>query len=321
LLRNLEVTYRFDSDDDPTLEAIGTSFGIANRAVALVGVHDEVRPDKAETTVPVVLPMPRNLASADERTLTRSGTVSPAQLAQLQSMMRRSTSVGVPAAPAKMGARPMAPPSPMPVGAPPPPARPVVYGAIAPGAGLPGGPPPAPPPAMAPMPRSPAPMPALKNALMGDLPELDEPIVAPKLTDDEAGLRAIMLLQDVDGRFEASVEVTLVAVAAAVIHGHTAREGAFRSELRRTTGWLRANLVMLSEPEKTLAALALSLLTVPHGEPAHPSLAAELVARLGALSLTDLGAVRASVMAVLDQVLAGPRALRVEEIRRVFMHR
>lgn len=340
LLRNLEVTYRFNAEDDPTLEAIGTAFGIANRAVALVGVHDEVRSDKAEETVPVVLPMPRNLASADEGSRTRAGTITPAQMAQFQSMAaNRSMSTGAPPAPAKMSApaRPMAPAAPMPAGAPPPAPRPVVYGAIAPGAGLPGGPPPAPPPPAAPayaapaapppMPRSPAPVAAAPqsavygNALMGDLPELEEASVAPKLSDDEAGLRAIMLLQDVDGRFEGSVEVTFVAIASAVIHGHTAREGAFRSELRRTVGWLRANLATLTEPEKTLAALALSLLTVPHGEPAQPSLAADLAARIGTLSLSDLAAVRATVVALVDHVLIGARAARVDEIRKVFLHR
>lgn len=62
LLRNRRLTYRFDAADDATLEALGVDFGLVNRKVAIVGVHNEQRDTEAPTSVPVVLPLPRNLA-------------------------------------------------------------------------------------------------------------------------------------------------------------------------------------------------------------------------------------------------------------------
>src|SRR5208282_5590493 len=65
---------------------------------------------------------------------------------------------------------------------------------------------------------------------------------APALTDDEAGLRALLLSQGAGGLFAGDVGATLAAVAALVTRGHTHREGGFRAELRRTLGALKAKL-------------------------------------------------------------------------------
>jgi hypothetical protein len=64
LLKNRRLTYRFDDADDAALESLGATFGVTNRAVALVAVDSEQRDVTIEARVPVVLPMPRNAAAA-----------------------------------------------------------------------------------------------------------------------------------------------------------------------------------------------------------------------------------------------------------------
>ncbi len=326
LLRNRRLTYRFDPADEPTLEALGTSFGLANRAVALVGVHDEVRGVKAEESVPVVLPMPRNLASPSAPAGFHVGGYGGAPPPPMGSFTGARALAGGPPAPRMAMSAPLSP-----AGFGPPPPSPAArsYGGPPPGAPSRSSPSPAgfggPPAYGAPPPPAQAYSPAMTRA--GAMPtgkaiSLSAEPVAPSndlssLTDDDSGLRALMLLQGVDGLFDGDVSVTLAAVAAAVLHGHTAREGAFRAELRRTVAWLRANIDRLSGDSKLMAALALSLLTVPHGEAPHTVLPSSLSPLLQGLSLSDRHELRRRVLGALQGIPLGggsPTALRIKTV-------
>jgi len=119
------------------------------------------------------------------------------------------------------------------------------------------------------------------------------------LTDNEAGLRAILLNQGATGLFGGDLGATLAAVAALVSRGHATREGLFRAELRRTAATLRKQLPALAGDDRTLAALALALLTMPAGDAPPAELPAPMAAILAGISLDDLAAARATVRAAL----------------------
>ena len=125
-----------------------------------------------------------------------------------------------------------------------------------------------------------------------------------------------MLHQKADGFFGGDVASTLAAVAALVGRGHTAREGLFRAELRRTTMTLRAKLPGLSANERAMALLALALLVMPHGDPEPDGLPAEWATKLEGLSLADLPQAQAKVRAVMALVPSGwdssPLALAIK---------
>jgi hypothetical protein len=117
-----------------------------------------------------------------------------------------------------------------------------------------------------------------------------------------------LLNQGANGLFAGELGTTLAAVAALVSRGHSTREGLFRAELRRTVATLRKMLPSLSGDERTLAALALALLTVPSGEAPPAELAAPIAATLAGLSLDDPAAARAIVRAALAVAPASWRA-------------
>lgn len=385
LLRNRRLTYKFDPGDNATLEALGTTFGLVNRSVALVGVHAEQRNTDAPENVPVVLPLPGNLdeeggarnrsVSAPASTggppggavrakVSRRAPASPAaKPLQVPSpsvipsparpvMLSQSMPMPMPApAPAPAQGSGMSPsfdaaapeaadeddaevlaPSPEPMAreeeakiAPPPMSRPArnlappppakapskkkggsVLGRIAKAFGVggsddeadagappsPAAPVPAPPPPArsVSVPAEAAPVPAAADT--GDT-------AAPRFSDDEAGLRALLLQQGADGLFAGDLGATLAAVAALVSRGHTARSGGFRAELRRTVQALQARLAKAQGKEQVLCALALAILRVPGGDAAPSELPAELAASLAGASLTDLPGLAAAVRAAL----------------------
>jgi hypothetical protein len=127
-----------------------------------------------------------------------------------------------------------------------------------------------------------------------------EPAVA--LTDDEAGLRALLLRQGADGLF-GDLAATLAAVAALATRGHTAREGLFRVELRRTLATLRARLATASGDDRVYAALAVALLAAqPPSE-----LPEAIAAHLAGASPADLDALRTAVR---DALAVAPQGWR-----------
>ncbi len=314
LLKNRRLTYRFNSDDDLTLESLGTAFGLVNRQVALVAVDEDQRNVTIEGSVPVSLPMPGNLAAqAMPPQMTRAGGLH----GSLQSVM---ASMGMP--PPAAAPYPSAPAS-----------APVFAGAptMAPAR-------PAPPPAMrlsaqAPPPSA-APAEAKKQSVMARAAgairsmfsseaEADDDVSvfeaeadedtgrhaaaasAPLFSDDEAGLRALLLRQGADGLFDGDMGATLAAVAVLVGRGHTSREGLFRSELRRTLMTLRGQLAGLKGDERTYAALAVALLTLPGGESPPAELPATLATALAGLSLSDLHEARGKIRAALAAAPGG----------------
>ncbi len=337
LLRNQRLTYRFDPADNDTLEGLGTAFGVVNRQVALVGVHSDDRQAPIEGHVPVVLPMPNNM-SDDGATVMRSAAYSPGP--------------GGPPAAQRMASLPKkaAPPPPMPrgggmplqgFGPPPafggPPPAPGGFGPPPPAPGF-GPPPPAPGFGPPPPPRSPAPVPMAPRAAPAPAPmeasDNDFEVAAParsiamaaapvpviSLPDGDAGLRALLLHQKADGLFGGDITSTLAAVAALVGHGHTAREGLFRAELRRTMMTLRSKIPSLSGNERAMALLALALLIMPHGDPAPDGLASDLATKLEGLSLSDLSETRTKVRAAMAMAPSGWDASPLAQgIKRTFL--
>lgn len=194
----------------------------------------------------------------------------------------------VPASPAAFGPPPPAPPGfgapPPGFGAPPVPASPAAFGPPPPPAALYG----APPPMAAPLPRAPEPAP-----------------MSITFTDDDAGLRALMLNQKADGLFTSDIASTLAAVAALVGRGHTAREGLFRAELRRTMMTLRGKVSGLSGNDKTMALLAWAMLVMPHGDPAPDDLPSYLATALEGISLTDLSSAQSRIRSALTLLPSG----------------
>ncbi|MDI3281737.1 FHA domain-containing protein [Polyangium sp. 15x6] len=297
LLRNKRLTYRFDPDDDDTLEGLGTTFGLVNRKVALVGVDPDDRKVTIEGKIPVALPMPSN--AAEEDVMFRSNFYAPPP----------------PAMAAPPGGGFVPPPGFGPqasgFGPPPPPAMGAPPGGfvLPPPAARPGAPT---PPPRAPSPQR-APAPAAEMARSA-------PPAAPRLSDDDAGLRALLLHQKADGLFDADLGATLAAVAALVRRGHTAREGLFRAELRRTTVTLRGKLAGLSSEDKLLALLALALLTMPHGDPAPGGLPAPIAAALAGISLADRPSATGKIGVALGHLPSGwAEKPLAAEVKRVFL--
>lgn len=143
---------------------------------------------------------------------------------------------------------------------------------------------------------------------------------SPALTADEAGLRALLLHQNADGLFGGDLGATLAAAAALVGHGHTAREGLFRAELRRTLVTLRGRAGSLSGNDRVIALLAVALLTMPHGDPAPEGLPAQIAAKLGDLSLQDLQGARVKIRAALAAAPAGwSSSTLAGEVQKVFL--
>lgn len=342
LLRNRRLTYRFDAADDATLEGLGTAFGVVNRQVALVGINADERQTTIEGSVPVVLQQPANMAEGvgGGPAMMRSAVYSPPAGGAppppaAKPMAPRAPVPGAPPPPAAAVRSPRAPMASL--GAPPPPMSPAAYAPPpAQGFGPPpafGGPPPAPgfappppapgfappPPAFGGPPPAPgfAPPPAPAAAAYAAPPPppapapargAPEPAPAPQnttFTNDDAGLRALMLHQKADGLFAGDIASTLAAVAALVSRGHTAREGLFRAELRRTTMTLRSKVSSLSGNEHVFALLALALLVMPHGDPAPEGLSGDIAAQLEGISLVDVADVRAKVRAALALLPAG----------------
>lgn len=399
LLKNRRLTYKFDPNDDATLEDLGTTFGLVNRRVALVGVHQEQRNTDAPETVPVVLPMPANLASGVQGEASPSmpspspspSMPSPPMLTQAGSvrmsapmMMSRPAPAPASAVPASMGPPPgaaapqrsnsmlfglsakiadvdeddaMMAPSPAPsapsastgqpamldmmeaeesVAEEPVPAaekakKGSVFGRIAKALGFDGdkdaGPPPAPPPpprkkvaarpAPAPVPAAPAMSapPVMESVAAAEAPAS----ASPRFTDDEAGLRALLLQQGADGLFDGDVGTTLIAVAALVGRGHTARSGSFRAELRRTVQSLKSRLGSLTGTDRALVALALAMLRIGSGEPPPSELPTELAAPLDSASLTDAAGLRAALRSALDKAPAWKRSSLAQAIEDAFL--
>ncbi|MCC6527355.1 MAG: VWA domain-containing protein [Polyangiaceae bacterium] len=285
LLRNRRLTYRFDPEDDPALEKLGVAHGLVNRAVALVGVHTDVRGDVVAGTVPVVLPLPRNVA---ERGFP--GPAATAGAVQSLPVMARAMAMPAGAMPAPAPPLRVAAPMPLPGFAP----------------GLRGAPPPAPAAfgaaAFEETADAPAPAAAKRAAEASAAPDL------ARLTDDDAGLRALVLHQRADGSFDGSVAATLLAVLGLVARGHTAREGLFRPELRRTLGWLRARAASALGDELAWLSLGVAALTMPHGEPAPAGLPAAAAAALEGAALGEGSALRAKLGAALAAVPPGWRS-------------
>lgn len=339
LLRNRRLTYRFDASDDAALEELGVNFGLANRRVALVGVHQEQRATEAPESVPVVLPMPNNLSAAPEPVPTArynrggapvmaSGGMPPMPSAPPPPSMARPAPMPVRAAAARpsapMMAKKQAPakekakdkgglfskvarmfsadeesdsalsPMPAPSVVPPPPPAPAA-------------PAPAPSPAFAAP--APAPVVAPGGAVGGPAAELapaecEDEAAAPRFSDDAAGLRALLLEQRADGLFGGDMAATVLAIAALVSRGHTARAGSFRAELRRTSQTLASRLATVTGDERAQCALALALLRVAHGEAAPPELGAELAKILDGQSLTELPQLAAAIRHLLGKTPA-----------------
>lgn len=399
LLKNRRLTYKFDPNDDATLEDLGTTFGLVNRRVALVGIHQEQRNTDAPETVPVVLPLPANLQSAVQGEAsvppsamrTQAGTLMMS--APVPMSVARPAPARAPAAAAPGGAPPgaaaprkesslifggiggkaadvdeddamMAAPS-LSAAMPPPaapapsattgqpamfdrmeaeeaaPEEPVpaaekqkkgsVLGRIAKVLGFDSdkdaGPPPAPPP---PAPRKAAPKrasaPAPLAVAMSAPPVAESAAAAEapgraptRFTDDEAGLRALLLEQGAEGLFGGDVGTTLVAVAALVGRGHTARSGSFRGELRRTMQALKSRLGSLTGAEQALAALALAMLRIGSGEELPKELPTELGAILDGASLADAAALRSLLRSALDKAPAWKRSSLAQAIADAFL--
>ena len=397
LLRNRRLTYRFDAADDATLEQLGSTFGLVNRKVALCGVHEEQRDTDAPESVPVVLPLPRNLnqPSSPQQAgpfhgggpggVSMSMSAPPPSVAAPAPMRMARASLGAPPPPPAAPAAPstitgqqgeaelsaddemqaplfelskdkaVAPSRPRPPSAPA--SRPAPAKKAAPPKAKGGGffsrvaslfqddesaeeravakadevdapepvsaPPPAPPPPSAPSPIVvPSPAPAAAAAASSAGRREAARAEALQFTDDEAGLRMLLLKQRADGLFgeAGDLAATVVAVAALVSRGHSARTGSFRAELRRTTQTVKALLGKASGDEKILCALVLALLSMPHGEAAPAALPPELAALLEGRGAADLPALAVAVRAVLKKApLPAKQTPLSEAIRNTFL--
>jgi len=382
LMKNKRLTYRFQPEDDATLEGLGTTFSIVNRAVALVGVHDEQRDVLVEGSVPVSLPMPKNVAQPTQNYAPMSPVAQmpvvnspanpvgwPSQKSALPPMGAPGAAYGpppgaIPGAPPPIGAPGGGLGGPPAFGAPPGMAGPPAFGApLGSGTQLP----PTPkasqqsstrgsqstgsfsrevtpmsdledrddavpeeakaeaestslvsrvkrslgwdgakntenrPPHQASAPKSrpkPEPKPTLKEMHVADLQRQLKR--TQTYTNDEAGLRALLLQQNAEGLFSGDLDSTLLAVAALVSAGHTAREGLFRAELRRTLVTLRGKLASLKDDPRILAATTIALLTMPHGDPAPDELPSSLASELAGVTLADLPKLRIAISSTLS---------------------
>jgi len=309
LLRSHRLTYRFDEADEATLEALGTSHGLVNRAVALIGVDSAQRDVEIEGSVAVSLPMPGNIADAGG--FPRGARLSPMMAAGMV-MGGALPGMAMPAA----FAAPPPPPCPSPAR---PPARHKAQGRV-PATGAPG-----------PMAKGHDP-----EAKMDALGFQDDPPgvyycrdiglqapaaeleASPPLSDDESGLRSLLLAQGADGLFAGDVGLTLVAVAALVARGHSAREGLFRAELRRTVQTLRKRLPTFKSAELAWAALALAVLLVPYGDPVPFELPPAIAGAFGTPKHGDESGLRAALRAALKAAPPGwdahPLAAEAHEV-------
>ena len=278
LLRNRRLTYRFDPDDEATLERLAIHHGIANRAAALVGIHPDSREEQAHGSVPVSLPMPRNIDETVDYLLA-----SPSIL----------QGGGVSAAP------------------PPPEMEPIQPAAPSAGSGQPT-------PALCLMSRCSQDLGTLIDTSPQEARTYAKAARAP-LTDNESGLRALLLEQTADGLFEGGIGVTLAAVAALVSRGHTAREGLFRAELRRTLAALQAGEWPSASTERTWAELAIAMLTMPHGAEPPVGLSQELSEALAGAAILNLLDLRARIRRALLSAPAGWDSTSLgSELRAVF---
>lgn len=333
LKRNQRLSYRFDPEDNATLEGLGVAFGLVNREVALVGVNSDQRQVTISGSVPVVLPLPQNVAASghgSSGTLAGRGPAS-AKRARMPAMPAPPP---VPRSSVPSGGRPPPPPmgGPPGFGPPPVPASPG-FGPPQQGFGPPpppafAGPPPVPSSAAMAPPPSPAPAkmtmagvaPPPMRSMARSEPSAPAKPQMPALTKDEAGLRALMLHQKADGLFDGDLAVTLVAVSALVGLGHTAREGLFRAELRRTASTLKGKLATLSGQDREFALLTLALLTMPHGDDAPEGLSPVLAGALLGISLSDLAEARSKIAVALRALPSGfAKATLANEIHRTFL--
>lgn len=234
LLKNRRLTYRFDPTDNATLEELGTSYGVVNSQVALVGVHADQRDLTGDPeTIPVVLPMPRNLAQQDRgglESMTRGGLTLGGPTRSMRSSLGMTKGVpGVYMSSVSSSSRGGA------MGG----ASHMSFSA-APSSRTLGG--------------------DEESYLSADLSRSRGDISAIVRPDLDALFRGLMLRQWADGLFGDSVALTAVILGAIAMNGHTARAGSFRAEVRRAAQTLRSILSSLQGDDHTLASLALAIL-------------------------------------------------------------
>ncbi|MEZ4392250.1 MAG: VWA domain-containing protein [Polyangiales bacterium] len=293
-LRARRLTYRFDPADDEALEALGAGYGLITRRTSLLGVDPAGGGRAVEARVPVSYPMPREFDDSGPDALT-AAAIGGAMAYAAAPMASLGVPPGAPppspkkskGGPLRRAARSiaqlLAPPEPEAELAAPFEDR-EEFAKIADA--------------------TPAPAPAA--------PRADSP------ADDASALRALLLAQGADGLF-GDLGGTLAAVAALVSRGHTPREGDFRAELKRTAATLRARLPGLAGDEATWAAVALALLTAPHGG-AVVGLAEDLERLARAVRLGDPNALRRSVIALVEAAPLGwDRSAQAGAARRRFL--
>lgn len=238
LLRNQQLTYRFCAEDDASLEELGVTFGLANRCAALVGVHEDPRGIRSPETVPVVLPLPRNLAGQESNLEAQRFGAAPICFAM---------GMPDPEPKALLGG-----------------GGPTLCASFIGDEGMAG---------------------ILRDgAKLGAGAQRHKKIAADRwvLSNDAAGLRSLVGRQGADGLW-ADLGATLMAVLALVSRGHTASQGSFRAELRKTAAAL-SNLVAggaLTGTDGVLASEALRVLSDAEvGEPIDPEAAQALAQKL-----------------------------------------
>jgi len=307
-LRARRLTYRFNPEDDAALETLGTGYSLLTRKTALVAVDPNAAGAVIEASLPVSLPLPRNVHDGEQvrrglagftgsfgaaAPMAAMGAMPPPAAAMKKRAKGASSFLAKAAqkvqdllggaahddgddayAAAEMADAEMDFEDSLAPSAPAPSVR----------RAMPAG----------------APMPSPQGAGARE----ESPV------DEGAALRGLLLDQRADGLF-GDVANTLAAVAALVSRGHTPREGGYRAELKRTLATLRARLPSLSGDEAVWARVAVALLTAPHGaEPEGLAPALDVAAR--ALATNEPNTLRARVIALLDLAPAGwdaaPRA-------------
>lgn len=237
LLKNRRLTYRFDPTDNATLEEIGTTYGVVNSQVALVGIHADQRDLTGDPeTIPVVLPMPRNLAQQNQ-----GGLESMTRGLSLGGPTRSSKAPGVYMASAISSAqsRGMAMGASLCAAAPPR----LTLGGGDVGASL-----------DLHLDRS-------RGDISGDVSSARCVDLAAILQPDfDMTFRSLMLRQGADGLFGGSYTLTAILIGALAMKGHTARAGSFRAEVRRAAQALRSGLSNLRGDDHTVTSLALAIL-------------------------------------------------------------
>lgn len=271
ILKNRRLTYLFDSKNNAALEELGTTFGVVNSQVALVGVHVDQRNLTADPeTIPVVLPMPRNIAEADEDDGSRGMTRGVTRSASLLGGVPKGVPGAYQAVSFSAGGQ----------------SRGVSLSSVRSRGG-----------------------PALECAVRGgddddgtlgtDLSRSAGDISATVKVSDSM-LRALMLQQGADGLFGGSYAQTLAVVAALAMRGHTARSGDFRAEMRRTAQTLASRIPSLSGSDLVLAATALAILRVLDGGAIDlTALPKEVASQVAALSPSDPQALKGAIRAAL----------------------